>query len=133
MPLIRPAIAEDLPQVGTSLAAAFDGDPVWGWLASPRANWSRRAAAWFATEARLQLEGHGEVFVRFSNELDGCGPVGRQPFFQGHHRRMLQAFGHAHRHAAARRPGRANARHHVKKIIVGMHTNTKPRNGQVAA
>lgn len=63
MPLIRPAIAEDLPQVGTSLAAAFDGDPVWGWLASPRANWSRRAATWFATEARLQLEGHGEVFV----------------------------------------------------------------------
>ncbi len=63
MPLVRPAIADELPQVGAALAAAFASDPVWGWMASPRAVWPERAAAWFETEARVQLEGHGEVLV----------------------------------------------------------------------
>ncbi len=63
MPLVRPALAEELQQVGTTLAASFDGDPVWSWLASPQADWSRRAAAWFATEARIQMAGGGEVLV----------------------------------------------------------------------
>lgn len=61
MPLVRPAIAEDLPQVGTSLAAAFDGDPVWGWLASPRANWSRRAS--FEVTAKPTLPGGPPIWL----------------------------------------------------------------------
>ncbi len=62
MPTVRAATANDLPQVGRALAAAFADDPVWTWLA-PRATWADRAPGWFATEARLQLEGHGEVLV----------------------------------------------------------------------
>ena len=63
MPEIRPATRADLPKIGRTLAAAFDGDPVWSHLASPRADWSTRASAWFEAEARTQLRGHGEVFV----------------------------------------------------------------------
>ena len=70
MPLVRPALAEELQQVGTTLAAAFDGDPVWSWLASPNADWSPRAATWFATEAQIQMNGHGEVLV--DDELRGA-------------------------------------------------------------
>lgn len=63
MPTVRTATAEEIEGVGANLAAAFAGDPIWSWLASPKADWSARAAAWFAAEARLQLEGHGEVLV----------------------------------------------------------------------
>ena len=63
MPDVRPATPADLPAIGRALAAAFDGDPVWSHLASPRADWSRRAAAWFEAEARSQMGGHGKVFV----------------------------------------------------------------------
>lgn len=63
MPDVRPATPADLPAVGRTLAAAFDGDPVWSYLASPRADWSARAGAWFEAEARAQLRGHGEVLV----------------------------------------------------------------------
>lgn len=63
MPTVRTATADEIEQVGVNLAAAFADDPVWSWMASPKADWSARAAAWFATEARLQLEGHGEVLV----------------------------------------------------------------------
>ena len=63
MPEIRAATADDVPAVGRVLAAAFHGDPVWSWLASPRANWDRRASAWFAAEARSQLLGHGTVLI----------------------------------------------------------------------
>jgi GNAT superfamily N-acetyltransferase len=45
------------------MAAAFADDPVWMWLASPRADWDRYAPRWFETEARCQLRGHGEVLV----------------------------------------------------------------------
>jgi ribosomal protein S18 acetylase RimI-like enzyme len=63
VPDVRPATAADLPAIGRALAAAFDGDPVWSHLASPKVDWSQRAAAWFEAEARTQLNGHGEVFV----------------------------------------------------------------------
>ncbi len=63
MPDVRPATPADLPAIGRTLAAAFDGDPVWNHLASPKADWSRRASAWFEAEARTQLKGHGEVLV----------------------------------------------------------------------
>lgn len=63
VPEVRPATPADLPAVGRALAAAFDGDPVWGHLASPNAQWTPRASAWFEAEARVQLRGHGEVLV----------------------------------------------------------------------
>jgi GNAT superfamily N-acetyltransferase len=63
MPTVRPATSADLPAVGRALAAAFAGDPVWGHLASPKADWDARAAAWFATDAKAQMDGHGEVLV----------------------------------------------------------------------
>lgn len=63
MPEIRPATEADLPAIGRSLAAAFDGDPVWSWLASAKADWPRDAARWFEADARVQLRGHGEVLV----------------------------------------------------------------------
>ncbi|WP_421119321.1 GNAT family N-acetyltransferase [Aquihabitans daechungensis] len=63
MPDVRPATPADLPAIGRTLAAAFDGDPVWSHLASPKADWTARASAWFAAEARSQLKGHGEVLV----------------------------------------------------------------------
>lgn len=63
MPDIRSATEADLPAVGRALAAAFDGDPVWSYLASPKADWSARAGAWFEADARAQLKGHGEVLV----------------------------------------------------------------------
>ncbi|QXC62704.1 GNAT family N-acetyltransferase [Aquihabitans sp. G128] len=70
MPTVRPATPDEIPRVGEALAAAFADDPVWSWLASPRASWSERAAAWFAAEARTQLRGHGEVLV--DDELRGA-------------------------------------------------------------
>jgi GNAT superfamily N-acetyltransferase len=63
MPDVRPATSADLRAIGRVLAAAFDGDPVWSHLASPKADWSARAGAWFEAEARSQLKGHGEVLV----------------------------------------------------------------------
>jgi len=70
VPAVRPATAADLPAVGRVLAAAFDGDPVWSHLASPKADWSARAGAWFEAEARSQLKHHGEVLV--DEELGGA-------------------------------------------------------------
>ena len=63
MPDVRSATTADLPAIGRALAAAFEGDPVWSHLASPKADWSERAGAWFEAEARCQLRGHGEVLV----------------------------------------------------------------------
>ena len=63
MPDVRPATPADLPAIGRALAAAFDGVPVWSHLASPKADWTARASAWFEAEARSQLKGHGEVLV----------------------------------------------------------------------
>ena len=63
MPDVRSATAADLPAVGRVLAAAFEGDPVWSYLASPKADWPSRASAWFEAEARSQLRGHGDVLV----------------------------------------------------------------------
>ncbi|MBA3281059.1 MAG: hypothetical protein H0U29_02405, partial [Acidimicrobiia bacterium] len=63
MPTVRPATPDDLPRVGTVLAAAFADDPVWSWMAPPSVHWADRAAAWFSTEAAIQLRGHGEVLV----------------------------------------------------------------------
>lgn len=63
MPDVRSATPADLPAIGRALGAAFDGDPVWSHLTSPKADWASRAAAWFEAEARSQLRGHGEVLV----------------------------------------------------------------------
>lgn len=63
MPSVRPATSADLPAIGRSLAAAFDGDPIWTWLASPKADWSARASAFFRAEAKMQMAGHGTVLV----------------------------------------------------------------------
>ncbi len=63
MPDVRAATPDDLPRIGAALAAAFADDPVWGYLASTRANWPARAAAWFKADARAQMRGHGEVLV----------------------------------------------------------------------
>ena len=63
MPDVRPATAADLPAIGRALAKAFDGDPVWSHLASPRSDWTARASSWFEADARAQLNGHGEVLV----------------------------------------------------------------------
>jgi GNAT superfamily N-acetyltransferase len=70
MPLVRAATPSDLPAVGRALAAAFADDPVWGHIASPKAAWAERAAAWFEADARAQLSGHGEVLV--DDELRGA-------------------------------------------------------------
>jgi len=63
VPTVRHATPADLPAIGRALAAAFEDDPVWMWVAGPRADWSTRAAAWFATEARLKMAGPSEVLV----------------------------------------------------------------------
>lgn len=63
MPDVRAATEADLPAIGRTLASAFDGDPVWSWLASPRARWTSDSARWFEADARSQLRGHGEVLV----------------------------------------------------------------------
>lgn len=63
MPEVRAATAADVPAIGRVLAAAFDGDPVWSHLASPKADWSTAAGAWFAAEAKAQIAGHGEAYV----------------------------------------------------------------------
>ena len=63
MPDVRPATPADLPAIGRALAAAFDGDPVWSHLASPKSDWTPRASAWFSAEAKVQLRGHGKVLV----------------------------------------------------------------------
>lgn len=63
MPEVRPATAADLPAIGASLAAAFADDPVWTWMTGPRADWTPRAAAWFARECDLQRRGRSEVLV----------------------------------------------------------------------
>jgi GNAT superfamily N-acetyltransferase len=60
---VRPATTADVPTVGRVLAAAFADDPVWRWMSSPRADWDRRAAAWFEAEAKAQIAGHGEVLI----------------------------------------------------------------------
>lgn len=52
----RTATSDDLPAVGRSLAAAFADDPVWEWLVSPKANWDKRAPAFYAAEASLRVE-----------------------------------------------------------------------------
>ena len=69
MPEVRPATAADLPRVGAVLAAAFADDPVWTWLASPRADWTARASTWFEREAALHLGDHGQVLI----DADGRG------------------------------------------------------------
>lgn len=63
MPEVRTAATADIPDVGAALAAAFDDDPVWGFLAPDASHWAERAAAWFRAEAKLKLAGHGEVLV----------------------------------------------------------------------
>ncbi|MCU1357316.1 MAG: family N-acetyltransferase [Acidimicrobiales bacterium] len=63
MPDVRSATDADLPAVGRALAAAFDGDPIWGWLAPDPTRWSVRAPGWFEADATVQRHGHGEVLV----------------------------------------------------------------------
>lgn len=70
MPTVRSATPDELPRVGAALAAAFADDPVWSHLASPKADWTRRASAWFSAEAGAQLAGHGEVLV--DDDLHGA-------------------------------------------------------------
>lgn len=62
-PQVRRAIRAELPQVGRVLAAAFDDDPVWDWMAGPSPHRADRAARWFTTEAAIAFAGHGEVWV----------------------------------------------------------------------
>ena len=75
---VRPATPDDLPRIGSVLAAAFADDPVWNHITSPRADWTTRAAAWFEADARAQMRGHGEVLV--DEEVRGAAiwsPPGR--------------------------------------------------------
>jgi ribosomal protein S18 acetylase RimI-like enzyme len=63
VPEIRSATHADVAAVGATLAAAFDGDPVMSWMASPKVDWSSRATAWFTAAANLKLGGQSEVLV----------------------------------------------------------------------
>ncbi|HEX2577615.1 MAG TPA: GNAT family N-acetyltransferase [Aquihabitans sp.] len=67
---VRSATDGEIHAVGDLLAAAFEGDPVWSWMAAPSDAWAERAAGFFRTEAGLQLRGHGEVLV--DDELRGA-------------------------------------------------------------
>jgi len=60
---VRTATEVDLAAVGRTMASAFGDDPVWNHLVVDRRDWDRRAAAWFAAEARTQLRGHGHLVV----------------------------------------------------------------------
>lgn len=60
---MRPATPADVPAAAAALAAAFETDPVWRWLASPAADWTPSATRWFAAFLRHQLAHHGEVLV----------------------------------------------------------------------
>lgn len=62
-PVVRPATRDELPAVGDVLAKAFVDDPVFRWLSKDSPTWHRRASTWFATEARCQFDGDGEVWV----------------------------------------------------------------------
>ncbi len=76
MPDVRAATADDLPSIGRVLAAAFADDPVWRYLAAPRADWPTRAAAWFQADAQAQMRGHGEVMVDCAPEDAASGDEG---------------------------------------------------------
>ena len=120
MPEVRPATLRELPAVGRVLAAAFAGDPLWSWMASPRADWDARAAAWFAAEAKIHLAGAGEVLV--DHELGGAaiwaGPdhwkvspmasrgllLPSLGLFRGRSRRALAAVTTLERHHPEREP-----------------------------
>lgn len=60
---VRPATTDDLPKLGTAAAAAFEDDPIWRWLTSPRVDWMPRASKWFSKEFGLRVTGASEVFV----------------------------------------------------------------------
>lgn len=62
-PTVRRATRDDLPAVGRILAAAFDDDPVWRWIAPSPTKRDERAGRWFAAEASILLQGHGEIWV----------------------------------------------------------------------
>lgn len=62
-PTVRLATRDELPAVGRALAAAFDDDPIWRYLAPPSRRWSDLAARWFTAEATAQFDGHGEIWV----------------------------------------------------------------------
>jgi GNAT superfamily N-acetyltransferase len=70
VPEVRPATPADAPAIGRVLAAAFEGDPVWSYLASPQVDWTERASAWFEADARAQIAGLGEVWV--DDQVRGC-------------------------------------------------------------
>lgn len=63
MPAARPATPDDVPAAAAALAAAFETDPVWRWLASPKADWTACATRWFGAYLRHQLAHDGEVLV----------------------------------------------------------------------
>jgi GNAT superfamily N-acetyltransferase len=77
MAVVRPATAADLPGLGRALAAAFDDDPFWTWLAPDRARYRRAAPAFFERDAALRLAAPGEVLV--DDQLRGaaiwCAPA----------------------------------------------------------
>lgn len=62
MPAIRTATLGDLPAIGRTLARAFEDDPIWSFMVRRRRGWERRAARYFARDAKTRLP-HGTVFV----------------------------------------------------------------------
>ena len=62
-PTIRLATRDELPAVGLAMARAFADDPVYRWIAAPTPKWEDLAARWFEAEARVQFEGHGQIWV----------------------------------------------------------------------
>ena len=88
MPEVRPATPADLPAVGRALAATFDGDPVWSHLASPKADWSTRAAAVVCGDT-LPVKKPDPAPVLLACERAGLVPG--QCLFVGDDRRDVQA------------------------------------------
>ena len=70
MTLVRSATSAEIPEVGRTLAAAFEDDPVWRWLVPPARGWQDRLAGFFAMECEHALARGGEVLV--DDELRGA-------------------------------------------------------------
>lgn len=60
---MRPATLHDVPATAAALAAAFETDPIWRWLAHQGVDWTPAATRWFAAYLRHQVGHDAEVLV----------------------------------------------------------------------
>lgn len=75
---VRLATRDELPAAARALARAFEGDPVWEWIAPPSSHWERRASRWFEAEITARFDHGAEIWV--DDQVNGAAvwtPPGR--------------------------------------------------------